>query len=73
MKTFGYFLLFLVLAVCVILLAVVLGARGAWYFAWLIGTPLIVLIAAAGAAWLDAHEEAVRGTAERAGRVDRPV
>ncbi|MDA8390546.1 MAG: hypothetical protein M0Z76_07455 [Gammaproteobacteria bacterium] len=56
MKTLAYFLLFLVLAFCVILLAVVLGDRGAWYFAWLIGTPLIVLVSAAGAAWLDTHE-----------------
>lgn len=58
MKTFLYFLLFLVLAVAVILLAVLLGDLGTWYFAWLLGTVMIVLVAAAGAALLDAQEDA---------------
>lgn len=57
MKTFLWFLLFLVLAFVVILLAVMLGDLGAWYFAWLIGTVMIVLVAATGAALLDAQEE----------------
>ena len=57
MKTFLYFLLFLVLAGVVILLAVLLGSAGAWYFAWLIGTAMIVLVAATGAALLDTQEE----------------
>lgn len=57
MKTFAYFLLFLVLAFVVILLAALLGDQGAWYFAWLVGTAMIVLIAAAGAALLDAQED----------------
>jgi hypothetical protein len=57
MKTFLYFLLFMGLAIVVILLGVLLGAMGAWYLAWLIGTVMIVLVAAAGAALLDAQEE----------------
>lgn len=57
MKTFLWFLLFMVLAFVVILLAVMLGDLGAWYFAWLIGTVMIVLVAATGAALLDAQEE----------------
>ncbi|HUW98086.1 MAG TPA: hypothetical protein VMV40_04475 [Acidiferrobacter sp.] len=57
MRTFWYSVLFLVLALLVIVLGVILGEVGEWYFAWLIGTPLIVLIAAAGAALLDAQEE----------------
>jgi flagellar motor component MotA len=57
MKTFAYFLLFLVLAFVVILLAALLGDEGAWYFAWLVGTAMIVLIAAAGAALLDTQED----------------
>jgi hypothetical protein len=57
MKTLLYFLLFLLLAFVVIVLAVMLGDLGAWYFAWIIGTAMIVLVAAAGAAMLDAQEE----------------
>jgi flagellar motor component MotA len=57
MKTFVYFLLFLLLALVVVVLAVMLGDLGAWYFAWLIGTAMIVLVAAAGAAMLDTQEE----------------
>ena len=57
MKTFLYFLLFVLLAFVVIVLAVMLGDLGAWSFAWLIGTAMIVLVAAAGAAMLDTQEE----------------
>jgi predicted outer membrane lipoprotein len=57
MKTLLYFLMFLLLAFVVIVLAVMLGDLGAWYFAWIIGTAMIVLVAAAGAAMLDAQEE----------------
>lgn len=71
MKTFFYFLLFLVLAIVVILLAVLLGDVGAWYFAWLIGTVMIVLIAAAGAALLDAQEEHAGASGDVEARGDR--
>lgn len=57
MKTFLQFLFFMVIAVIVIMLAVVLGDSGAWYFAWLIGTVMIVLVTAAGGAMLDTQEE----------------
>jgi hypothetical protein len=57
MRTFLYFLLFMVIAAAVIILAAILGDVGAWYFAWLVGTTMIVLISAAGAALLDAQEE----------------
>jgi predicted outer membrane lipoprotein len=57
MKSFFYFLLWLVLAGLAILLAIVLGDRGAWYFAWLLGTVVIVLVAAAGGVLLDAQDE----------------
>ncbi len=56
MKTFLQFLLFMVIAVIVIVLAVVLGDSGAWYFAWLVGTVMIVLVTAAGGAMLDTQE-----------------
>ena len=57
MRSVLYFLLFLIIAVMVTVLAAILGDQGAWYFAWLIGTTMIVLISAAGGALLDAQEE----------------
>lgn len=57
MKTFLLFILFMLIAVVVILLAIILGDSGAWYFAWLVGTAMIVLITAAGGALLDTQEE----------------
>ncbi len=57
MRSFLYFVLFLLIAVIVTVLAAILGDEGAWYFAWLIGTTMIVLVSAAGGAMMDAHEE----------------
>ena len=38
-------------------LAVITGDYGPWYFAWLVGTTMIVLISAAGAAMFDHQDE----------------
>ena len=57
MKTFLLFVLFMLIALIVIVLAVILGDSGAWYFAWLVGTGMIVMITAAGGAMLDTQEE----------------
>jgi hypothetical protein len=57
MKTVFQFLIYMLIATLVILMAIMLGDSGAWYFAWLIGTAMIVLIAAAGGALLDAQDE----------------
>jgi len=57
MKTLFQFLLYLVIAVLVIVLGVILGTSASWYFAWLVGTVMIVLISAAGGALLDAQED----------------
>ena len=57
MATLVHFVVYLFIAACVIILAVILGAYGTWYFAWLIGTVMIVLIAAAGAVLLDTQED----------------
>ncbi len=56
MKTTLQFLLFMLLAFAVIVLAILLGDLGAWYFAWLVGTAMIVLLAAAGGVLLDTQE-----------------
>ena len=39
-------------------IAVIAGDDGPWYFAWLVGTVMIVLIAVAGALMLDAQSQA---------------
>ncbi|MGC8509096.1 MAG: hypothetical protein ACP5NM_12655 [Thiomonas sp.] len=57
MKTFIQFLIYLLIAIVVIVLGVILGDAASWYFAWLVGTVMIVLISAAGGAFLDAQEE----------------
>ena len=63
MKTFGQFVIYLVIALLAILLGVVLGDYAPWYFAWLVGTVMLVLVAAAGGAWLDAQEAEQDGSA----------
>lgn len=58
MKQILLFIFWLCIAMVAIALTIVLGERGAWYFAWVLGTVMIVLIAATGTAMIDArHEE----------------
>jgi predicted outer membrane lipoprotein len=57
MKTFLLFLILMFIAVLVIVMAVILGDTGAWYFAWLVGTAMMVLVAAVGGVMLDAQDE----------------
>jgi FtsH-binding integral membrane protein len=56
MKTLLHFLLLLAGAVIAIVIGVVVGDYGAWYFSWLIGTIMIVLFAAAGGVLYDTQE-----------------
>ena len=57
MKIFLQFVLLMAIGGLAILLAIVLGDRGAWYLAWLLGTVVIVLIAAAAGLMLDTQDE----------------
>ena len=57
MSTFARFLIYMFIGVLVIFLAVTLGDNGPWYFLWLVGTVMIVLISTAGAVLLDTQEE----------------
>ena len=57
MGTLIRFAIYMFIAVLVIILAAMLGDNGPWYFAWLVGTVMIVLISAAGAGLLDTQEE----------------
>ncbi|MFT9440469.1 MAG: hypothetical protein ABF593_01715 [Acetobacter papayae] len=43
--------------VVALLFAVFVGDQGPWYFAWVVGTVMIVLIAGAGAILFDAQTE----------------
>jgi hypothetical protein len=60
MGTLIRFAIYMLIAVLVIILAAMLGDNGPWYFAWLVGTVMIVLISAAGAGLLDTQEEEQR-------------
>lgn len=57
LKHFLLFVFFFLLALLALFLAIVLGYRAPWYFAWVLGTAMIVLIAAAGGALYDTEEE----------------
>ncbi len=59
-KYFTFVGLGLVLALA-LLLAVVAGDYGPWYFAWMVGTVMIVLIAGCGAVLFDAQHEKEEG------------
>jgi len=56
MGTLIRFGIYMFLSVCFIVLCVMLGDYGAWYLVWLLGTLMMVLIAAASGSMLDAQE-----------------
>lgn len=57
MKTFLYFALFLIIAAIAIVVGVIIGDYASWYFAWIVGTAMMVLVAAASGALFDAQED----------------
>ncbi len=57
MSVVARFVVYMLIGVIVIFLAAVLGDNGPWYFAWLVGTVMIVLISTAGAVLLDTQED----------------
>jgi cyd operon protein YbgT len=50
------FAIALFLATLVIVIAVILGDYGPWYFSWLLGTGFMVLVAVSGAVLFDAQD-----------------
>ena len=58
------YLIFTLLALLLIFLTVIIGDYGPWYFAWIVGTVMIVLVSAAGGALLDTQLES-KGTLSR--------
>ncbi|MGC8469646.1 MAG: hypothetical protein ACP5NI_07050 [Acetobacteraceae bacterium] len=61
MRTFIQFAALAAVLALALLIAVIAGDDGPWYFAWLVGTVMIVLIAAGGAVMLDTQVAARRG------------
>jgi len=57
MKGIWRFLFWLIVSLIALFLAILLGDRGSWYFAWVMGTVMIILISVAGTVLLDAQEE----------------
>jgi len=55
------FIFYFILALVALFLAIVLGESGAWYFAWVLGTAMIVLIAVAGTTILEADPGPEKG------------
>ena len=60
MRTLLEFSALMLLGALLVALGVILGDYASWYFAWIVGTAMIVLVSAAALAWLDA-QEAARG------------
>ena len=68
MKNFLYFVLFMVIALVAIVIGVIIGDYASWYFAWIVGTAMIVLVSAASGAFFDAQEEDRRNGGAHQGR-----
>lgn len=65
MKTVLQFIFWFVVALIALFLAVVLGERGAWYLAWVLGTVMIVLISVSATVMLESQEEASAAKGDR--------
>jgi len=61
------FALALVLALA-LFIAVICGGNAPWYFAWLVGTTMIVLISVSGAVLFETQEAAREAQPQRGGR-----
>jgi hypothetical protein len=57
MKELFQFVIFMILAVILIVIGVIVGDYGAWYFSWVVGTVMMVLVSAAGGAFMDVQEK----------------
>ncbi len=65
MKTLFHFLIFMFTAVVAIVIGVIIGDYGSWYFAWLVGTAMIVLVSVVAGVLFDAQEDSRGGAALR--------
>jgi cyd operon protein YbgT len=51
------FIAYFVIAMIILLMCIVLGYNAPWYFAWLLGTVMIILIAVSAAVLFEGQEE----------------
>ena len=54
------FVVYFVIVSVILFLCIILGDRAPWYFAWVLGTGMIILIAVSGAVLLEGQEEEQR-------------
>jgi len=52
------FLVYFAIAAVILLLSILLGDMAPWYFAWILGTVMIILIAVSGAVLFEGQAEA---------------
>lgn len=57
MGSFIRYIIWLTLSVIAIVLGVLLGDYGAWYLSWILGTGMMLLLAALGGVLFEAQEE----------------
>lgn len=51
------FLVYFTLAMVLLLLSILLGEQAPWYFAWIVGTAMIILIAVSGGVLYEGQAE----------------
>lgn len=51
----------MLLVVVVIVMGVILGDYGLWYFVWFVGIVMIVLVVVVGGVWMDVYDEMFEG------------
>lgn len=54
---FVRYCVFMFITVLLVVMAVLLGESGPWYFSWVLGTGFMILVSAMGAMLLDEQEE----------------
>lgn len=67
------FIIALVIAGIALLLGVIIGGYGAWYFSWFLGTGFMILVAVSAGVLFEAQEEAARSSADTVSAMARVV
>ncbi|MEJ2587415.1 MAG: hypothetical protein P8165_07490 [Deltaproteobacteria bacterium] len=59
------FIAYFVIALLILFLSILLGDKAPWYFAWVLGTIMIILISVSAAVLLEGQEEEQRQEEKR--------